>query len=166
MPGHQRADIQLQHALAQQRGGHIAFDDALRQALDDGGLAHAGLADQGRVVLGAARQDLDDALDFHLPADDRVQFAFFGQGGQVNRQLVHQRGLGFLFFLARLQPGYARWPPCRWPRRTRAAVLLSCSTRRVWRRICSAVTPSLRSTSIPRPSVERTSPSSRCSVPI
>ena len=38
-------------------------DDLLREPLDDGGLAHAGLADQHRVVLGAAGQDLDDALD-------------------------------------------------------------------------------------------------------
>jgi hypothetical protein len=37
--------------------------------LDDGGLAHAGLADQHRVVLSAAGQDLDDALD--LLAHDR-----------------------------------------------------------------------------------------------
>ena len=35
-----------------------------RPALDDCGLADAGLADEHRVVLGAARQDLDDAADF------------------------------------------------------------------------------------------------------
>ena len=34
--------------------GHVAVDDALGQALDDGGLADARLADQHRVVLGAA----------------------------------------------------------------------------------------------------------------
>ncbi len=98
--GHQRAHVQLQDALVEQRGGHVAFDDALGQAFDDGGLADAGLADQGRVVLGAAGQDLNDALDFHLAPDHRVQLAFFGQGGQIDRQLVDQRRLGIFFFTA------------------------------------------------------------------
>ena len=37
-----------------QRLGHVAGDDALGEALDDRRLADAGLADQHRVVLGAA----------------------------------------------------------------------------------------------------------------
>ena len=104
--GDQRADIELQDALAQQQGGHFAFDDALRQPFDDGGLAHAGLADEGRVVLRAAGQDLDDAFDLHLASDDRVEFAFLGLGGQVDGQLVHQGGLGlvFIFFLLASAP--------------------------------------------------------------
>ena len=40
--------------------GHVAANDALGQPFDDGGLAHARLADQHGVVLGAPRQDLDD----------------------------------------------------------------------------------------------------------
>ena len=90
-PGHQAADVQLQHPLFQQRFGDIAADDALGQSLDDGRFAHAGVADEGRVVLGAAGQDLDDALDLGLPPDDRVQFARVGQGGQVGAQLIHGR---------------------------------------------------------------------------
>ncbi len=57
------------------RLGHLARDDALRQPLGDGGLADARLADQHRVVLLAAREDLDDALDLLLAADDRVELA-------------------------------------------------------------------------------------------
>ena len=49
----QRSHVQRQHALVLQRIGHLAVDDALGQPLDDGGLAHAGLADQHGVVLGA-----------------------------------------------------------------------------------------------------------------
>jgi hypothetical protein len=52
------------HALAAQAFGHFVVDDALREAFDDGGLAHAGLADQHRVVLRAALQDLHAAADF------------------------------------------------------------------------------------------------------
>ena len=65
--------------MSNKRRGHVAFDDALGQTFHDGGLADARFADQGRVVLGAAGQDLDDAFDLHLAADDRVQFAFLGQ---------------------------------------------------------------------------------------
>src|SRR6266545_2083040 len=42
--GHQRAQVQGVELLALERLGHLALDDRLRQALDDGGLAHAGLA--------------------------------------------------------------------------------------------------------------------------
>ena len=40
--------------LVLQAFGHVAAHDAQRQAFDDRGLAHARLADQHRVVLGAA----------------------------------------------------------------------------------------------------------------
>ena len=50
-------------------------DDALREALRDGGLADARLADERGVVLGPPRQDLDDALDLLLAPDDRVELA-------------------------------------------------------------------------------------------
>ena len=63
--------------------GHVAADDALGQALDDGGLADAGLADQHRVVLGAPRQHLDDAANLLVAADDRIELALRGQLGQV-----------------------------------------------------------------------------------
>ncbi len=60
--------------LSMQRLGHVAFDDLLGQPLGDGRLADARLADEARVVLGAARQDLDHPLDLLLPADDGSSF--------------------------------------------------------------------------------------------
>ena len=63
------------HALALERLGHFAVDDALRQAFDDRGLAHAGLADQHRIVLGAPLQDLDHAADLVVAADHRIELA-------------------------------------------------------------------------------------------
>ena len=54
---------------------HVAVDDALRQAFDDGGLADAGLADQHRIVLGAPRQHLDGAADLLVAADHRIDLA-------------------------------------------------------------------------------------------
>ena len=89
--GHQGAEVEGVELLALQRLGHVVGDDALGQAFDDGGLAHAGLADEHGVVLGAARQHLHDALDLLLAADDRVELAVAGQLGQVAAELVEHR---------------------------------------------------------------------------
>ena len=69
----QRADVERQHALPDQRVRDVARDDAVREALSNGGLADAGLTDQHRVVLGAPREDLDDALDLAFAPDHRVE---------------------------------------------------------------------------------------------
>src|SRR5699024_8954744 len=58
-------------------------DDTLCQPFHDGGLAHTGVADQHRVVLGPAGQYLNHAADFLVTTDDRVQLALFGPLGQI-----------------------------------------------------------------------------------
>ena len=91
--GDQRTQVQRVQLLVLDRLGHFALDDLLGQPLDDGGLAHAGRAHEDRVVLRTAREHLHHALDFLLPADDRVQLPFPRGGGQVPAELVeHQRG--------------------------------------------------------------------------
>ena len=53
-----------------------------------------GLAEQDRVVLLAAGEDLHDPLDLGLAADHRVELALGGELGQVAAELVEQlRGL-------------------------------------------------------------------------
>src|SRR6185503_12066003 len=59
----------------------------------------AGLTDQHRVVLLAARQHLDDALDLLLAPDHRVELALAGELGEVAAELVERRGLGALLAL-------------------------------------------------------------------
>ena len=81
--GDQRADVERDHAPVAERLGHVAGDDPLREPLDDGGLADAGLADQDRVVLGAPRQDLDHAPDLLVAADHRVELALLGRIREV-----------------------------------------------------------------------------------
>ena len=61
--------------LVLQALGHVAVDDAQRQAFDDRGLADAGLADEHGVILGAPRQHLDGAADFLVAADHRIELA-------------------------------------------------------------------------------------------
>ena len=86
--GNQRTHVEREHAPAAQAFGHFVVDDALGQTLDDGGLADAGLADQHRVVLGAALQHLDGTADFFIAADDRIKLADFGTLGQVDAVLL------------------------------------------------------------------------------
>ena len=75
--------VQGQDALALERLGDVTGDDAVGQALGDGGLAHAGVADQHGVVLGPTAQHLHDPADLLIPADDRVQFPLAGIRGQI-----------------------------------------------------------------------------------
>ena len=66
--GHESAHVKCNNARASQVVGNIALDNALCQALNDGCLADAGLANQHGVVLGAAAEDADDAPDLLIPA--------------------------------------------------------------------------------------------------
>ena len=92
--GHHGIDVQLDQALVAQRLGHLAGHHALCQSLDDGGLAHARLADQYGVVLLAPRQHLDGGFDFLRAADDRVQLARMRHLGEIARILVELRRIG------------------------------------------------------------------------
>ena len=78
-----RADVERDQPLVAQALGHVALDDAAGEALGDRGLADAGLADEHRVVLRAARQHLDDAADLLVAPDDRVELALAGVLGEV-----------------------------------------------------------------------------------
>ncbi len=76
--------------LSFRRIRHVALGDAQRQAFDDRGFADAGLADQHRIVLGAARQHLHGAADFLVAADHRVELAFARRLGQVARVFLQR----------------------------------------------------------------------------
>ena len=52
--GDERAEVERDDALVLEALGDVAADDPLGEALGDGRLADAGLADQDRVVLGPA----------------------------------------------------------------------------------------------------------------
>ena len=93
--GDQRAHVEREQLLVLQAFRHVAVDDAQRQALDDRGLADAGLADQHRIVLGAARQHLDGAADFLVAADHRIELAVARGLGQV-AGIFLQRVIGVL----------------------------------------------------------------------
>ena len=66
--------------------GDVAGDDALREALSDGGLSDAGTAYQHRVVLRAADQRLHGAGDLDFAPYDGVQPSTLGKLGQVDAE--------------------------------------------------------------------------------
>src|SRR6185436_2724054 len=66
------------------------------ETLDDRGLAHARLADQHRVVLGAPLQDLDAAPDLVVAADDRVELPLLCPFGQVQGVFGERLALAFV----------------------------------------------------------------------
>src|SRR5204862_2388554 len=70
--GEQRADVERDDLAVAQRLRDVAGNDPLGEALDDRRLADAGLADEDGVVLRAPAEDLDDAADLLVAADDGV----------------------------------------------------------------------------------------------
>ena len=83
--GDQRAEVERHEPLVLEAFGHVAVHDALREPLDDGRLADAGLADEHRVVLRAAREHLDDAADLLVAADHRIELSLARRVGEVAR---------------------------------------------------------------------------------
>src|SRR5262249_57010921 len=98
--GEAGAAVERPRAPVLQAFRDVAGDDALRESLDDRGLADAGLADQHRVVLRAAREDLDHAADLLVAADDRVELALLRRLGEVAAEL-RERLVGALGILRR-----------------------------------------------------------------
>ncbi len=91
---HQAGEVERDQALVFEQVRDVAAHDAQGEALGDGGFADAGLADEARVVLGAAAEDLHDALDLLLAADHGVQLAFAGELRQVAAEFVERLRLG------------------------------------------------------------------------
>jgi len=66
---------------------HFAARDAPGEPFGNGGLAHAGLTDQQRIVLSATAQHLHHTLDFQFAANQRINLAVFRELVQVLREL-------------------------------------------------------------------------------
>ena len=75
--------VERDDAFVLQAFRHVAAENPAGEAFDDGRLADARLADEHRIVLGAARQHLDDTADFFIAADDRIQLALLRELGEV-----------------------------------------------------------------------------------
>ena len=83
----ERPDVLVHKVL-----GHVAGSDLLCQALDDGRLAHAGVTQDKRVVLGATRKDLHHALDFLFSANHGIELAVARLLREVGGELLKRIG--------------------------------------------------------------------------
>src|SRR4029079_3871405 len=77
-PGYERTHVQSIDNAAAQHFRDFILDDLARQAFGDGRLAHARIADEQRIVLLPAAQDLDGAIDFGQAADQRIDASGLG----------------------------------------------------------------------------------------
>ena len=79
----QRAQVKRDDLFAGQGLGHITTHDTLRQSLHNGGFSNARLANQDRIILGTAAQDLDDTTNLLVAPNHRVKLALRSQLGEV-----------------------------------------------------------------------------------
>ena len=71
----QRTHIEREDTLRAQIFGHVAIDNAVCNTLRNSGFTHARLADQNRIVLGSARENLQHAADLLVAANHGVELA-------------------------------------------------------------------------------------------
>ena len=125
--GEQRAHVEREDGGVGQHVRHVALDDALGQALGDRRLADAGIADIERVVLGAAAQHLDGAVDLGLAADQRIDLARLGLVVEVDaigrQRVLLLLLLAALFGLAAARAGLLFLGAARRPRLAGAGAL-------------------------------------------
>ncbi len=112
--GNHGTQIKRNELFALQGGGHIASHNTLSKPFNHGGLADTRLADQHRVVLGAAGQDLNHTTNLGIAADHRIELAFLRPGGQIGgvflQRLVASLGIraGDLLASAHARDGLAQ----------------------------------------------------------
>ncbi len=92
-------------ARVAQGRGHIALGDPAGDALDDGGLANAWLANQHGIVLLAAAQHRQHAAYLTITPGGGVELAIARLGGQVATELIEGRRLAILVHLVLLALG-------------------------------------------------------------
>ena len=102
---HESRQIERYDAPVAQGFGDVAFDHALRETLGDCRLADARFADKGRIIFGAPREYLDDALDFAVAPDHRVELVVARELREVAPIGIQRRRLTLSFGRCRLTLG-------------------------------------------------------------
>jgi hypothetical protein len=92
---YQSAHVESEDTLVLEVLRNVSQHDAVSKAFDDGGLADARFTDEHRVVLAAARKNLDDSTDLGVASDDRIDLAFASQLDKILAVLLE--GLELVF---------------------------------------------------------------------
>ena len=105
--GEQRAHVERKHRRALEHVRNLAVHDPACKTFGDRGFADAGIADEQRIVLLPAAQNLNGAIDLGIAADQRIDFAVLGLLVEIDAiglerialflRLVTAFGVGFLF---------------------------------------------------------------------
>ena len=82
-PGLEQPDVQRPQLHVLQHRRHVALGDPEREALGHGGLPHACLAGEQRVVLPTAHEDVDDLPDLFVSPGDGIDGAGSSSGREV-----------------------------------------------------------------------------------
>ena len=90
--GDDEGKIERKNALVGEERRDVAIGDALRETFDDGGLADSGLANEHGIILRAAAENLNDALEFAFAADERIELAIGGGLREIAAEFREQRG--------------------------------------------------------------------------
>src|SRR6185437_8420701 len=86
--GDERAHVERVDRAVRQHLGHFAFDDEAGESLGDRGLADARLAHVKGIVLAAAAENLDGALDLEFAADEGIDTPFLSETIQVGGEFL------------------------------------------------------------------------------
>ncbi len=88
--GDQRPHIQGDHSFLLQTFRDISLDNPDGQPFDNGSFAHAGLADQDRIVLGTSRKNLNHPANFIVASDDRIELSLARRTRQITAILFER----------------------------------------------------------------------------
>src|SRR5260370_5768664 len=86
--GLEKSKVQGANGYVFQRRGNVAGGDAQGKAVDDGGVADAGVAGENGIVLAAAREDVDDLANFVVATEYRIHFTCARVGGEIDGELI------------------------------------------------------------------------------
>src|SRR3989344_7263213 len=85
--GDEEPEVERKEFLALERLGDVTSGHARGKSFGDSGFPHARLADKYRVVLRAARKNLDDTVYLKVAADNRVKLVLGGELRKIARVL-------------------------------------------------------------------------------
>src|SRR3989338_8668559 len=88
--GDKKAEVEGDKLLIFEGFGNIILRHAEREAFDYRGFADSGFADEDRVVLGAAREYLDDAGYLTVAPNDRIELVLTGERSEIACELCEE----------------------------------------------------------------------------
>ena len=93
--GHHHGQVKHHNPFITKSFRHIAFDDQLSHAFDDGGFANAGFAQKDGIIFRSTRENLDHTFDLVGPANDRIKFDLTCQLCEIATEAIQCGCLAF-----------------------------------------------------------------------